>query len=88
VDAADPGNVALGGLRWRVKGSVATCIERLATVPGPSPTMDELRDEKGRILWMAPADERGAWSAHRGSDGRAFAFKRGAGVEVFALREP
>jgi hypothetical protein len=88
VDAADPLDIALGGLRWRIAANTATCIERLAAMPAPAQSPVELRDARGRVLWAPPENERAAWSVHRASDGRAFAFRRGAGVEVFALREP
>jgi hypothetical protein len=88
VDAADPFDIALGGLRWRIGRGGATCVERLAAMPPPSQSSAELVDPKGRVLWAAPEGERSAWSVHRAKDGRAFAFRRGAGVEVFALREP
>lgn len=88
VDAADPLDIVLGGLRWRVRGNSATCIERLGKMPEPSQSATELRDAKGRVRWAPPEGERAAWSVHRAGDGRAFAFRCGAGVEVFALREP
>jgi len=88
VDAADPLDITLGGLRWRVRGKAATCVERLGNMPAPSQLLTELHDTKGRVLWAPPENERTAWSVHRASDGRAFAFRRGTGVEVFALREP
>jgi hypothetical protein len=56
-------------------------------MPAPSQLPSELRDAKGRVLWLRRKSERAAWSVHRASDGRVFAFRRGAGVEVFALRE-
>jgi hypothetical protein len=88
VDAADPLDIALGGLRWRIAGNAATCVERLGEMPVPSRSPHDLRDAKGHVLWAPPKSERSMWSVHRASDGRAFAFRRGAGVEVFALREP
>ena len=88
VDADDPLDIALGGLRWRIRDKAAKCVERLGKMPAPSPSPAELRDAKGRVLWAPPESERTAWSVHRAGDGRAFAFRRGAGVEVFALREP
>ncbi len=88
VDAADPLNIALGGLRWRIRDKNATCVEQLGEMPPPTESKSELRDAKGLILWAPPENERAAWSVHRASDGRVFAFRRGAGVEVFALREP
>lgn len=87
VSAADPRDIALGGLRWRVEDNVATCVERLGKMPPPSRRCAKLRDADGQILWAAPESECAAWSVHRARDGRAFAFRRGAGVEVFALRE-
>jgi hypothetical protein len=53
----------------------------------PSQLPGELRDSNGKILWAPPESERAAWSVHRASDGLTFAFRRGAGVEVFALRQ-
>ncbi|MEQ1861872.1 MAG: hypothetical protein ABMA13_18290 [Chthoniobacteraceae bacterium] len=88
VDEAEPLDIALGGLRWRIEGRTATCVERLAGSPDPSRAPAELRDKTGRVLWAPPESERAAWSVHRAGDGRVFAFRRGAGVEVFALREP
>jgi hypothetical protein len=87
VNVVDPLDVMLGGLRWRIGSNGAQCVERLATMPAPSQLPGELRDEKERVLWAAPENERAAWSVQRASDGRAVAFRRGAGVEVFALRE-
>jgi hypothetical protein len=88
VNSADPLDIALGGLRWRVSANAATCVERIAEIPAPSKSPGELRDDKGRVLWAAPENERAAWSVYRAKDGRAFAFRRGSGVEVFALRQP
>jgi hypothetical protein len=88
ADPADPLDIALGGLRWRVRGKAAVCIERLDRMPAPSQSPAEWRDAKGTVLWAPPENERAMWSVHRASDGRVFAFRRGAGVEVFALREP
>lgn len=87
VNVADPRDVMLGGLRWRVGSDGAKCVERPGTMPALSQLPSELRDAKGRVLWAPPESERAAWGVHRGSDGRVFAFRRGAGVEVFALRE-
>ena len=88
VDATDPLDIVLGGLRWRVREKAATCTERLARMPEPTPSSPDLRDAKGRILWTPPESERAAWSVHRAGDGRAFAFRRGSGVEVFLLHKP
>jgi hypothetical protein len=88
VDAADPLEIALGGLLWRIGGNTARPVERLGKMPAPSQLPADLRDAKGRVLWAPPEGERAAWGVHRTSDGRAFAFRRGAGVEVFTLREP
>jgi hypothetical protein len=88
VDAADPLDIALGGLRWRISGKIAKCVEQLGRMPAPSQSPAELRDAKGRVLWAPPESERAAWGVQRASDGRAFAFRRGTGVEVFALSEP
>jgi hypothetical protein len=87
VNAADPFDITLDGLRWRVGSDGVGCLQRLGTMPAPSQLPSELRDAKGRVLWAPPEGERGVWSVHRASDGRAFAFHRGTGVEVFALRE-
>ena len=88
VDAANPLDIVLGGLRWHVGGNSATCVERMVRMPAPTQLPTDLRDVNGRVLWAPPENERTAWSVHRSSDGRAFAFRRGAGVEVFALRAP
>jgi hypothetical protein len=87
VNVEDLLDIVLGGLRWRVGGDGARCVERLDVMPTPSQLSSELRDAKGRVLWAPPEGERAAWSVYRAGDGRAFAFRRGAGVEVFALRK-
>jgi hypothetical protein len=87
VDAAKPRDIVLGGLRWRIDGHVAKCVEQLANMPPPSPSTPELRDAKGRVLWAPPENERGMWTVHREFDGRILALRRGVGVEIFALRE-
>jgi hypothetical protein len=87
VDAAAPFEITLGGLRWRLDGGIAKCIERPGKVPAPTKLQAEVRDGKGRVLWAPPEDGHGAWGVHRAGDGQTFAFRLGAGVEVFALRK-
>ncbi len=87
IEDTDPLEIALGGLRWRINGNVATCIQRLSGRPVPPQSRKELGNATGSLRWTPPENERSLWTVHRARDGRTLAFRRGAGVEVFALRD-
>lgn len=81
VDPRDPLAITLGGLRWRVENDRAVCVEQVATSPAPTRTTRKLRDDTGRLVWLAPE----GWSVHRAKDGRAFAWERGPGARLHRL---